>query len=55
MSADGNLIFRYDDSDHFLHLPTAPHHKHIGTDKVIGTSLPSLESVLKEIEGLIKV
>jgi hypothetical protein len=51
--ADGNLIFRYDDSDHYPHLPTAPHHKHIGKNGVIAVSAPNLESVLKEIERLI--
>ncbi len=54
MSADGTLIFRYDDSDHYLHLSTAPHHKHIGEVNVIAASAPNLESVLKEIEGLIR-
>jgi hypothetical protein len=54
MSADGTLIFRYDDSDHYLHLSTAPHHKHIGEDYVIVVSAPNLESVIKEIEGLIR-
>jgi hypothetical protein len=54
MNAKGTVIFRYDDSDHFLHLPTAPHHKHTGKGKVIETNIPNLESVLNEIEGLIK-
>jgi len=54
MRANGTPIFRYDDSDHYLHITTAPHHKHIGKSKVIEASIPNLESVLKEIEGLIK-
>jgi Family of unknown function (DUF6516) len=54
MNAEGTLIFRYDDSDHYLHLSTAPHHKHIGEDNVIAASVPNLESVLKEIEELIR-
>ncbi len=53
-SADETLIFRYDDTDHFLHLPTAPHHKHVGETDVIAANAPDLQSVLKEIEGLIK-
>jgi hypothetical protein len=54
MNPDGCLIFRYDDSDHFLHLSTAPHHKHISKDNVIAANAPNLESVLKEIEELIR-
>jgi hypothetical protein len=54
MSADGTLIFRYDDSDHFPNLPTAPHHKHIGQYDVIASSVPDLKSVLEEIERLIR-
>lgn len=55
MRADGTMVFRYDDSDHFLSLPTAPHHKHIGEDEVIAADAPDLQSVLKEIESLIGV
>jgi hypothetical protein len=54
MSADGATIFRYDDADHFLNLSTAPHHKHIGETEVIAADAPGLQSVLKEIEGMIK-
>ncbi len=53
MRADGTMIFRYDDSDHFMSLPTAPHHKHIGEDEVIAADAPDLQSVLREIEALI--
>jgi hypothetical protein len=54
MRADGTTIFRYDDSDHFLNLSTAPHHKHIGENEVIAADAPDLQSVLKEIKALIK-
>jgi hypothetical protein len=54
-TANGRMIFRYDDSDHFLQLPSAPHHKHVGEKEVIAANVPDLESVLKEIEGMIKV
>ncbi|MBI5842221.1 MAG: hypothetical protein HZB19_19210 [Chloroflexi bacterium] len=54
MRADGTVIFRYDDTDHFPNLPTAPHHKHIGETEVIAADAPDLQSVLKEIEGMIK-
>ena len=52
--ADGTMVFRYDDAPHFPHLPTAPHHKHIGENEVVAANTPDLESVLKEIEALIK-
>ena len=54
MRPNGTTIFRYDDSDHFLDLPTAPHHKHLGEKDVIAANAPDLQSVLKEIEALIK-
>lgn len=53
-SADEKLIFRYDDTDHFPHLPTAPHHKHIGETEVVAANAPDLQSVLKEIEAFVK-
>ncbi|MEW5941155.1 MAG: DUF6516 family protein [Chloroflexota bacterium] len=52
--ADGAVVFRYDDSDHFLHLPNAPHHKHIGEMEVTASNAPNLEFVLQEIEGLVQ-
>lgn len=54
MRRDGTLIFRYDDTDHFPNLPTAPHHKHVGETEVFAANAPDLESVLKEIEKMIK-
>ena len=54
MNAGEMLIFRYDNASHFPHLATAPHHKHIGETDVVAANAPDLESVLKEIEGLIK-
>jgi hypothetical protein len=54
MCPNGTTIFRYDDTDHFLELPTAPHHKHVGESDVIAASAPDLQSVLKEIEGMIE-
>ncbi len=51
--AEGNLIFRYDNTGHHrkLHLPTYPHHKHDGEeDDVIPSDAPSLAAVLEEIE-----
>ena len=53
MDAKKELIFRYDNADHYLKLPTAPHHKHIGEKDVVSTSPPTLEEVIHEIERLI--
>jgi len=53
MGTNGKTIFRYDDSDHFLSLPTAPHHKHIGESDVVAANAPDLQSVLTEIESII--
>jgi hypothetical protein len=52
--ADGSMIFRYDDADHFLKLPSAPHHKHVGENDVVAANAPDLQSVLNKIEGMIK-
>lgn len=54
MKADGTLVFRYDDSKHFPHLSTAPHHKHTGENDVLAASAPDLFQVLKEIEDIIE-
>jgi len=51
---DGTMIFRYDNAPHFPDIPTTPHHKHIGENDVVAANAPDLESVLKEIEALIK-
>jgi hypothetical protein len=51
---DETIIFRYDNAPHFPHLPTAPNHKHVGENDVIAANAPDLESVLKEIEKMIK-
>ena len=51
---DETIVFRYDNAPHFPHLPTAPHHKHVGENDVVAANAPDLESVLKEIEALIK-
>jgi hypothetical protein len=54
MRDDETMIFRYDDTDHFPNLPTAPHHKHTVENDVIASQPPDLQSVLKEIEGMLK-
>jgi len=54
MRADGTTIFRYDDAEHFMRLPTAPHHKHLGETEVIAADAPDLQSILKEIEEAVR-
>lgn len=41
-------VFRYDNAPHHPHLPTFPHHKHIG-NKVLATEEPTLKQVLDEV------
>jgi hypothetical protein len=50
---DGTLVFRYDNTPHFPHLPTFPHHKHEGSEThVVAAGPVDLEAVLTEIRGL---
>jgi len=51
--ADESMVFRYDNTPHFPHLSTAPHHKHIAEVEVVATAPPDFETVLQEIESLI--
>ena len=54
-SADGSLIFRYDDTRHYPQLPNFPHHKHDGESVfAVAGDLPTLASVLSEIEARIQ-
>jgi hypothetical protein len=52
--ADGTQVFRYDNTDHYPDLPTAPHHKHLaeGTPPQPATP-PDLADILREIELLL--
>ena len=55
MDADGNLVFRYDNSGHHreLNLSTYPHHKHDGSQgNIIPSSAPYLNTILTEIENM---
>lgn len=53
---DGVLVFRYDNSPHFPALSTFPHHKHEASEAhVVEATLPDLQTVLAEIQGLIDV
>ncbi len=52
----GDLIFRYDNTSHFPHLPNFPHHKHVGTESsVVSANAPDLATVLNEIERLVGI
>ena len=52
--ADGTLIFRYDNTRHFPDLPNFPHHKHEEDEtSVVPTTEPDLQTILKEIRGII--
>ena len=56
MAPDGNLLFRYDNTEHHkkLELSTYPHHKHDGSETcVIASDGPELTDILEEIELLI--
>ena len=52
---DGKVIFRYDMAPHHREIETFPHHKHVGPEKLIETSAPSLAYVLDEIGDLIEL
>jgi hypothetical protein len=50
--SDGTLVFRYDNTPHFSHLPTFPLHKHEGSAAhVVAAGPVDLETVLAEIRG----
>ena len=54
--ADGTMVFRYDNSDHFPDLANAPHHKHYSDAmSVIPTQAPDLATVIREIEELVSL
>lgn len=54
-SADGVLIVRWDNADHWPNLPTFPHHKHlVNSDNVQPSAETGLEDVLKYIAAHIK-
>lgn len=46
------LIFRYDNAKHYPNLSTFPHHKHTPVG-VIESEAPDMETVLREIEGIV--
>ena len=52
-TAEGALVFRYDNTAHHRSVSTFPYHKHLEDGAVISSDIPSLEKVLREIEELI--
>jgi hypothetical protein len=55
MTAENQLIFRYDNTGHHrkLNLSTFPHHKHDGSEtNVIASDAPALAEVLQEIGSI---
>ncbi len=47
------VVFRYDMAPHHKEIKTFPHHKHLGSEKVIESIAPRLGEVLHEIEGIL--
>ena len=52
MNSAGKMIFRYDNAPHHPELALYPHHKHT-PDKIIPSTIPSLEDILNEISAII--
>jgi hypothetical protein len=56
-TAEGQLIFRYDNSPHYPDIATFPHHKHVavgsGKELIESANPPTLLEVLREIEALL--
>lgn len=52
MITGGVMIFRYDNAPHHPEIPSFPHHKH-AFDKVIPSSIPSIQDLLNEISAII--
>jgi hypothetical protein len=55
-TADGALLFRYDNSPHYPEIETFPHHKHVGTgasELITPARPPDLIAVLREIETML--
>ena len=49
-----SLVFRYDDTPHYLGLPNFPHHKHSGGEEnVLSVEAPDLRKALAEIKDLL--
>lgn len=47
---NGKLISRWDNTPHHKKIPTFPHHKHLSSGTITGSSEISLKEILNEIE-----
>jgi hypothetical protein len=48
--AQGQCVFRYDNSPHHPELPTFPHHKHVGSQQAAqGSALPTIREIASEV------
>jgi hypothetical protein len=52
MSADGQMIFRYDNAPHYPDVASFPHHKH-SINSVMPSSMPGIKDLLNEISAMI--
>lgn len=48
----GKAVLRYDNASHHSDLPTFPHHKHVGTERLPAAE-PTLSQILKEVATLL--
>ena len=48
---ENRLVFRYDNTPHFPHLESAPHHKHLPSG-VVPSQQPSIPQIVEEIKAL---
>ena len=51
MDSGMNMVFRYDNSDHYPEISNSPHHKHLPKD-IITSKEPQLSEILLEIYDL---
>lgn len=51
--SEGEPVFRYDNAPHHPDLPSYPHHKHVGRQRIAALE-PSLKQVIEEVAGLLK-
>ena len=53
---NGILLFRYDNLPHFPHVPTFPHHKHVGSEtNVVAANPLDLPLVFDEVHSLLEL
>jgi hypothetical protein len=52
MEANGDEVFRYDNTSHHRQIGTFPHHKHVGpTGTIVESSPPDIETILAEVSA----